>query len=296
MKLDPSVLRALSLPPSTTTSISSHGGSGFASTSKIVATNTDGTTHSFFLKTSLSRDAATMFEGEHASLNAIHNAVPTMCPQSLGWGELEKGGYFLVTEFLDLGSRSGGGGKKGSGVSLAKKLAQLHTTPAPIPQGFEKPMYGFPVPTCCGDTVQPNKWKDSWAEFYAEERLMMILGKAEASNGKDGKLRNLVEQVSGKVVPRLLGDGHLSGKERIRPVVVHGDLWSGNKGKGRIGDRTGVEEVVFDPSACYAHSEFDLGIMRMFGGFGGALKEYHEGCPKTEPQEEYEDRVGLYEL
>ncbi|KAH8623665.1 hypothetical protein IG631_21370 [Alternaria alternata] len=37
--------------------------------------------------------------------------------------------------------------------------------------------------------------------------------------------------------------------------------------------------------------------MNMFGGFGGPfLKEYHKLCPKTEPVEEYEDRVKLYEL
>ena len=54
---------------------------------------------------------------------------------------------------------------------------------------------------------------------------------------------------------------------------------------------------MFDPSACYAHSECELGIMRMFGGFGARfLKEYHELCPKTEPVAEYEDRVSLYEL
>ena len=37
--------------------------------------------------------------------------------------------------------------------------------------------------------------------------------------------------------------------------------------------------------------------MRMFGGFGTSfLKEYHDLCPKTEPVDEYEDRVKLYEL
>ena len=62
-------------------------------------------------------------------------------------------------------------------------------------------------------------------------------------------------------------------------------------------DQGVVEEVVYDPSACYAHSEYELGIMRMFGGFGaGFVREYHELVPKTEPVEEYEDRVRLYEV
>jgi fructosamine-3-kinase len=47
----------------------------------------------------------------------------------------------------------------------------------------------------------------------------------------------------------------------------------------------------------YGHSEYELGIMNMFGGFGGSgWKEYQKLVPKAEPQEEYEDRIKLYEL
>jgi len=79
--------------------------------------------------------------------------------------------------------------------------------------------------------------------------------------------------------------------------VVHGDLWSGNRGKGTIGSDGGIEEVVFDPSACYAHSEFEFGIMGMFGGFGGSFnKDYWSVKGKDEPVGEWEDRRVLYEL
>jgi fructosamine-3-kinase len=38
-----------------------------------------------------------------------------------------------------------------------------------------------------------------------------------------------------------------------------------------------AEELVYDSSSCYAHSEFELGIMKMFGGFGaGFLEEYED--------------------
>lgn len=37
--------------------------------------------------------------------------------------------------------------------------------------------------------------------------------------------------------------------------------------------------------------------MRMFGGFGSSFfREYHQLCPETEPVDEYDDRVALYEL
>ena len=81
---------------------------------------------------------------------------------------------------------------------------------------------------------------------------------------------------------------------------MHGDLWSGNAGKGlldSIDPTNGPQDVIFDPSACYAHNEYELGIMKMFGGFGGGfLTRYHQLCPKTEPVGEYSDRVALYEL
>jgi fructosamine-3-kinase len=111
-----------------------------------------------------------------------------------------------------------------------------------------------------------------------------------------------MNRIISSVVPRLLAPGHLrqggSGEE-IVPVLVHGDLWSGNHGRGEMNDVEGggVEEVVFDPSACWAHGEYEWGIMRMFGGFGGRFeKEYGEVKGKDEPVGEWEDRVELYEL
>ncbi|KAE9372218.1 hypothetical protein N431DRAFT_439329 [Stipitochalara longipes BDJ] len=238
-----------------------------------------------------------MFAGEHFSLNAIHSVVPSLCPKSYANGKLSDGaGAFLATDFLNLSVHSSSGSR--SGLSLAEKLAKLHSTPAPIPDGCEKPMFGFPISTCCGDTQQDNSFKSSWAEFYADNRLRGILKSAERNNGKDAELSSLVERTCETVVPRLLRDGHLkdAGGGNIMAVSIHGDLWSGNHGRGTIGNG-GVEEVVFDPSSSYSHSEFEWGIMRMFGGFSGAFeREYHVLKAKDEPTEEWNDRVRLYEL
>lgn len=352
------LLSALSLPtdPSKTT-FSAHGfGSGFASTGHLTAlvpvSKNNGTTSTstgqdeeveggpdeetrhFFIKTSTNksedsaREAADMFRGELMSLKAIADMVPGFCPRGLAWGKIESetpdqakaGTWFLATEFLDLK------GSSRTGKSLARRLAKLHTTPAPPPPtqtgdnvvnvreegDDDAPQYGFPVPTFCGDVRQPNKFCRSWADFYANQRLRTILVECEKRNGHHKALRDLVEQTANEAVPRLLGDTHLgydanrNGKG-ISPVIVHGDLWSGNAGRGCISRSKGtvptsgkdeeVGDVIYDPAACYTHSEFELGIMQMFGGFGTEFyEEYHRLVPKTEPANEYEDRVALYEL
>lgn len=197
--------------------------------------------------------------------------------------------YFLATDFLNLGYSA----SKGSGVSFAAKLAKLHTTPAPIPEGFDRAMFGFPVPTCCGDTEQNNSWRASWADFYAENRLRFIMRRIVENHGPDDQAADMVEKIASSVVPRLIGDDRIS----ITPVVIHGDLWSGNHSAGQIAGKGGREEVVFDPSCVYGHSEYELGIMRMFGGYGGSFwSEYEKLVPKAEPKEEWDDRVMLYEL
>jgi len=228
-------------------------------------------------------------------LTAIHNAVPSLCPQPIAHGKLiESADYFLLTEFIDMEAAAGG---HSSGLSLAQKLAQLHGSPPPVPKGFSKPVFGFHLMTCVGRTPQNNSWNHSWPKFFAENRLKAVWKTVEKNHGTDGELQNLLDRVLKEVVPGLLGNGHLGGRKGVQPALVHGDLWSGNKARGSIGGKGGVEDVVFDPSSCYAHSEYELGIMRMFGGFSaGFFKEYHRLIPKTHPKAEYDDRLSLYEL
>ena len=295
--VDSAILEALGLEPGQA-KIASHGSSGFASSFKLTSTSADGQPINYFVKTGTGSDAEVMFRGEHASLNAIHNVVPNFCPKSHAHGAMSSSGkFFLATDFLDLGGGSSSSSSKSgssSGLSFAQKLAKLHSTPAPIPEGFDKPMFGFPVTTCCGDTLQDNSWNESWADFYANNRLRNIYRAAEKNHGPDREVADAVEKTASKVVPRLLGDGHVKG---IKPVVIHGDLWSGNHSKGIIAGQGGVEEVVFDPSSVYGHSEYELGIMKMFGGFGASFwKEYEAVVPKAEPVAEWEDRIMLYEL
>jgi len=92
------------------------------------------------------------FRGEHVSLNAIHNSVPPL----LGTGQLARrtqdgSGAFLVTDFSQGGPT--GEQEKGSGLSLAACAGQSRVTrrPRPSREGYPETVFGFDVPTCCGD-------------------------------------------------------------------------------------------------------------------------------------------------
>ncbi|KAL8670365.1 MAG: hypothetical protein Q9168_005092 [Polycauliona sp. 1 TL-2023] len=274
-----------------TLSIELYGQASSSTPSKITI-NVDGEINTYFLKTGPDEH---MFKGEYDSLAAIHKAVPSLCPRPLAYGDLrDSPGYFLLTEFIDIEDSHDG---ESSGLSLAQKLAQLHSTPSPIADSFSRPCFGFHIPTCVGQTLQNNPWNLSWAKFFAENRLRAVGKTVERIHGPDTELQSSLERIITEVVSRLLRDGHLGGTQGIQPSLVHGDLWSGNKTRGVIRGKGGTEDVVFDPGSCYAHSEYELGIMRMFGGFSsGFFNEYHRLMPKTEPVAEYDDRMGLYQL
>ena len=218
-----------------------------------------------------------------------------MCPKPLGCGRLRwSHKHFLLIEFLDVNDHTS---VEGSGLTFAQKLAMLHKSSPPVPAGHDQPMFGFPVVTYAGRIKQDNTFRHSWAKFYADNRLRTIIQRIEEAHGADEELRTWVEKTASEIVPKLLGNGHLGGRKGIKPALVHGDLWSGNKARGKVGAMGGIEDVAFDASCCYAHSEYDLGLMRMFGGFsGGFFSEYHRLVPKTEPQKEYEDRMKLYQV
>lgn len=153
--------------------------------------------------------------------------------------------------------------------------------------------------------MQDNRYCSSWAEFYGDRRLRGVLAACERSNGADEELKELVERTVVEIVPRLLRNGWLTREDGgdVRPSLVHGDLWSGNHGRAmggnkEIGEEDGQREVVYDPSASWSHAEFEWGIMKMFGGFGGGVEDeyYAQVGGKDKPEEEWMDRVKLYEL
>ncbi|KAF3105494.1 hypothetical protein TWF569_007213 [Orbilia oligospora] len=276
---------ALGLDPLGTSISPIKGGSEFAS---LLRAQSGG--KQFFVKAGAGKRSKNMLEGEYESLNAIHTAVPELCPRPIAHGDLQDGGYFLATEFLQLHGSSFSRQQSSSRENtLALKLGKLHSQPAP-----SDGRYGFPVTTCCGSTPQDNSYEDTWSSFFVNRRLLPILDACIESNGSQPELADHVNRII-PIAKYLLS--RLS-PPSSQPVIIHGDLWSGNQCNGSIPPRIpNSTPVVFDPSSCYAPAEYDHGIMTMFGGFDRNFwEEYEAVVPRGEPAGEYEDRVSLYRL
>ena len=94
--------------------------------------------------------------------------------------------------------------------------------------------------------------------------------------------------VTSPSVATAIGEALGAGVVSMRPVHG-GDLWAGN----RLVDRTGRSWLV-DPAAHGGHREFDLAMMRLFGGFGtAAFDAYDAAFPLADG---WENRVSLHQL
>jgi len=216
------------------------------------------------------------FAGEIESLKAIAVCAPGLAPRVLSSGVGDDGRPYFISEYKHLSRLT-----TASANRLAVRLAtELHAKRNESPSGF-----GFHVPTFCGATRLKNGWYETWEECYSALIGDLLEGLRKRSANK--VLCQKGELVRQTVIPFLLR------QLDVEPVLLHGDLWSGNTGT----DIASNEPVIYDPSSFFGHNEADLAIARIFGGFTDSFfATYHEHLPKSEPAEQYELRVDLYEL
>ncbi|OCH86057.1 Ketosamine-3-kinase [Obba rivulosa] len=221
--------------------------------------------------------------GEAESLKAMNQAAPSLVPRLIACGVIDDeaaesdhdvGKPYFLSEYRDMGSLT-----DAAADVLGKRLAtEMHAYKST--NGF-----GFHVPTYCGRTRLENGWYETWEECY-DALIGGLLSSLRKSGGYDALCRE-GEDVRRRVMPALLRP------LVIQPVLLHGDLWSGNTGTDR---KTG-EPVIFDPASLFGHNEADLAIARIFGGIPKSFfTTYHQHVPKSEPADQYELRCDLYEL
>jgi fructosamine-3-kinase len=158
-------------------------------------------------------------------------------------------------------------------AELGRALAGLHRAGAPS--------FGREDRRTTGSRGLPNDPCDTWVEFYATRRLLPLAGLARDA----GVLLDAAHAQLGRVVDRL---AELGGPPEP-PARLHGDLWAGN----RLVDRTGRSWLI-DPAAHGGHREFDLAMMRLFGGFGEeCFAAYDDDYPLADG---WQARVPLHQL
>ncbi|EHH62719.1 hypothetical protein EGM_21163, partial [Macaca fascicularis] len=128
--------------------------------------------------------------------------------------------------------------------------------------------------------LQVNDWQEDWVVFYARQRIQPQMDMVEKDSG-DREALQLWSALQLKI-PDLFRD------LQIIPALLHGDLWGGNVAEDSSGP------VIFDPASFYGHSEYELAIAGMFGGFSSSFySAYHGKIPKAPG---FEKRLQLYQL
>ena len=176
----------------------------------------------------------------------------------------------LVLEWIEVGAPVGR-----TEADLGRALAALHqATPT---------TFGREDRRTTGSRGLPNDPCATWAEFYATQRMQPLARLAHDAGALSP------EALIG--LARLGDPAHLAqvGAADEPPARLHGDLWAGN----RLVDAHG-ESWLIDPAAHGGHREFDLAMMRLFGGFGEAcFAAYAEAHPLTDG---WADRVPLHQV
>ena len=161
-------------------------------------------------------------------------------------------------------------------AAFGRALAVLH--------GAGAPYFGREDRRSTGSRGLPNERCETWVEFYSTQRLIPLaamLRDAGHLGGDAARLAGGLEAVAARVT-------ELAGPAEP-PARLHGDLWAGN----RLVDIDGRSWLI-DPACFGGHREFDLAMMRLFGGFGPKVfASYAEAAPLAAG---WEGRVPLYHL
>lgn len=131
--------------------------------------------------------------------------------------------------------------------------------------------YGWPCDHAFGPVPIQNSPLEDWPDFWARRRLLPFLPDLPPS------LARRIEALAARL-PDLL-------PACPAPVLLHGDLWSGN-----IMARDGRVTGLIDPACYHGHAEVDLAMLSLFGTPDAAFRDAYG------PQPGLEDRRPIYQL
>ncbi|KAF2650027.1 hypothetical protein K491DRAFT_667973 [Lophiostoma macrostomum CBS 122681] len=266
-------------------SASRFGTSEWTVTARLHLQYADGAEDQYFLKSATDRHGRTLMEGEFNAMCELYKSSRDLVPKPHSWGKYkfeEPETYFFVSQYVDMRE------EMPNPDDLCEKLAQLHReSHSPTNQ------FGFHITTCQGRIAQSVAWEDDWTVFFIKLLQHVIVLDFEA-NGTWDDLDKAEKRLISGVVPRLLDalkqDGH-----KVKPCLIHADLWEGNTGTS---SSTG-QVYIYDAAAFYAHNEMEVANWR---GYYNKIsdKVYTETYLKyygpSEPKDEWDDRNRLYSI
>jgi fructosamine-3-kinase len=220
----------------------------------------------YFLKVNSASAFPNMFAKEARGLTALITNSRLQIPNSLAHG-ITGDQQYLQLEWLERGVPG-----KDFWEDFGTSLALMHKNP----QAY----FGFEEDNFIGSLHQNNTKRESWSQFYAEERILRLVDKLIARGDLKKEDRTLAEKLCSKL-------DSLFPKET--PSLLHGDLWSGNFMCAANG-----KAALYDPAVYYGHREMDIGMTKLFGGFD---QQFYEAYNATYPMENgWEERVPLTQL
>ncbi|EAR16616.1 fructosamine kinase family protein [Robiginitalea biformata] len=220
----------------------------------------------FFAKTMEGESGLQQLRAEAEGLRALSRTGTIRVPEIACVFPLVTGGC-LVLEFIE--SRPG---TPGEYRAFGIQLAELHSEP--------QEHFGWPGDNFIGSLPQSNTPGPDWADFYATRRLAPQYERAVSSG-----LLAPSEIPKPAAVARWLR----TSAGEVQPALLHGDLWGGN----HLIDRAG-RAVLIDPAVYAGHSEVDLAMSRLFGGYPPDFYQgYHSVLPPAEGESR---RRAIYQL
>jgi fructosamine-3-kinase len=205
------------------------------------------------------------FTTEAASLTWLRDAGAVRIPEVLAVSDHPA---YLALEWIDRGAP-----RADTEADLGRALAALHRAGAPT--------FGRVDRRTTGSRRLPNDPCATWAELYAERRLRPLARLGHDSGALPDRACRALEDVADRLAAIF--------PTTEPPSRLHGDLWAGN----RVVDAEGRSWLV-DPAAHGGHREFDLAMMRLFGGFGPEAFAAYEEVHPLEPG--WPERVALHQL
>ncbi|KAI0199805.1 Fructosamine kinase-domain-containing protein [Astrocystis sublimbata] len=264
-------------------SIVAYGSSYWARTARIDTLDADKNDVSYFMKVHLGEAGYKLVLGEFHSMNTLWSVMPEIVAKPYGYGSYEKMDdvHFFLCSFHNLTGNIPDLG------DFPARIAELHGRQV-SPDG----KFGFPYQSFGGRLPQFFPVTDSWEETFTSG-MQFVFDSEENTQGYDEDMARLEKDIIEKVIPRLIRPLE-TGPQKIQPRLVHGDLWDGNCSV----DVNTNRPVIFDATCLWAHNEYELGpwqperheMSRPY------IEEYTKHFPKSEPREDFDDRVLLYSM